>query len=134
MTLSQNLKKGIEGYCQTELSFRPGKMEDESSPEKVVEKIVGEVCVQISNENLELGCRLIKKEVIETAKKTVREELEIKMAIEARKQAKEAGVRFRDENIAPQLEVLPAALLPNHDGLTATQFQVYQDFARLSQG
>mmetsp|Transcript_12000 Transcript_12000/g.18537 ORF Transcript_12000/g.18537 Transcript_12000/m.18537 type:complete len:388 (-) Transcript_12000:780-1943(-) len=125
VTLSQNLKRGIENYFQTDLKFNKPIDDSEGPIEKIVEKVLTEVSTQTSNDNLELGCRLIKKEVVETAKKRVREELEIKMAIDARKLAKEAGIRYRDEAIAKQLEVLPPALLPNHDGLTSTQFQVY---------
>lgn len=52
---------------------------------------------------MELGCKLIKKEVIEKALKKVREDLHITQAIERRKRSEELGIRlFRDENIVAQ--------------------------------
>lgn len=85
-----------------------------------------------SRENLELGCKLIKKEVIEKALKKVREDPQINQAVERRKRAEEQGKRlFRDETIAAQLRDLPEQLQPDENGLNAAQFQVYADFALL---
>lgn len=61
---------------------------------------ITEIAYLASRENLELGCKLIKKEVIEKALKKVREDLHITQAIERRKRSEELGIRlFRDENI-----------------------------------
>jgi hypothetical protein len=88
--------------------------------------------VLASRENLELGCKLIKKEVIEKALKKVREDPQINQAVERRKRAEEQGKRlFRDETIAAQFRDLPEQLQPDEHGLNAAQFQVYADFALL---
>jgi hypothetical protein len=72
---------------------------------------------------------LIKKKVIEKALKKVREDNAITQAIERRQRSKELGItRFKDENIVAQFSELPPQLQPNHNGLTAPQFKVYEDF------
>ncbi len=66
-----------------------------------------------------MGCKLIKKAVIEKAQKKVREEQQIGRAIDVRKRSKEAGTTyFRDESIASQFSELPPQLQPNPNGLT----------------
>jgi len=66
----------------------------------VSEEQINDISVLASKENLELGCKLIKKEVIEKALKKVREDREIMQAVERRKRSEERGIRpFRDENI-----------------------------------
>jgi len=66
----------------------------------VSEEQINEIAVLASKENLELGCKLIKKEVIEKALKKVREDREIMQAVERRKRSEERGRRpFRDETI-----------------------------------
>ena len=53
-----------------------------------------------SKENLELGCKLIKKAVIDKALKKVREDLQIVKAIEKRKENESLGKKnFVDESI-----------------------------------
>ena len=53
-----------------------------------------------SRENLELGCRLIKKEVIEKALKRVREDPAVIQAVERRKRSEQLGIKvFRDDTI-----------------------------------
>lgn len=48
-----------------------------------------------------MGCKLIKKAVIEKAQKKVREEQQIAKAIDVRKKFKELGVTFfKDDSIA----------------------------------
>lgn len=59
------------------------------------------MAVLASKENLELGCKLIKKEVIEKALKKVREDREISQAVERRKRA-DTNRPFRDETIVAQ--------------------------------
>ena len=66
----------------------------------VKEDEITEIAYLASRENLELGCKLIKKEVIEKALKKVREDINITSAIERRKRSEELGIRlFRDESI-----------------------------------
>lgn len=70
---------------------------------------ITDIAYLASRENLELGCKLIKKEVIEKALKKVREDLHITQAIERRKRSEELGIRlFRDESIVAQFQELPA--------------------------
>lgn len=98
----------------------------------VTEEQVNEIAVLASRENLELGCRLIKKEVIEKALKKVREDPQINQAVERRKRAAEQGKRlFKDEAFAASFRGLPEPLRPDANGLSAAQFQVYADFASL---
>ena len=71
-----------------------------------------------SKENLELGCKLIKKAVIEKALKKVREDIAIVKAIEKRKENEGLGKKtFRDENIINQFQDLPPQLQPSPYGL-----------------
>jgi len=101
----------------------------------VTEEQINEIAVLASRENLELGCKLIKKEVIEKALKKVREDPQINQAVERRKRAEEQGKRlFKDEAIVAQSPDLPEQLQPDENGLSAAQFQVYADFALLGPG
>lgn len=77
---------------------------------------------------------LIKQKVIEKALKKVREDIQITQAIDSRLRCQELGIKqFRDDNIASQFNELPPQLQPNKEGLTDSQFQVYEDFQLLSQ-
>ena len=74
----------------------------------VSEDQINEFAVLASKENLELGCKLIKKEVIDKALKKVREDQSIISAIENRKQALERNIKlFRDTRIVSQFQELP---------------------------
>jgi hypothetical protein len=67
----------------------------------VHEHQINEITMLASRENLELGCMLIKKKVIEKALRKVREDYQITQAVERRQRSAELGIRlFRDENIA----------------------------------
>lgn len=80
----------------------------------MTEEQINEIAVLASRENLELGCKLIKKEVIEKALKKVREDPQIIQAVERRKRSEELGIRlFRDESIVAQFQELPPQLQPN---------------------
>lgn len=66
----------------------------------VTEEQINDIAVLASKDNLELGCKLIKKEVIEKALKKVREDPAIMSAVEKRKASEERGIRlFRDARI-----------------------------------
>lgn len=68
---------------------------------------------------MDLCCRLTKKEVIEKARRKIREDPAIVSAIESRKTAMERGIRpYRDPLIAEQLSELPPELQPDYNGLT----------------
>lgn len=108
------------------------QVEGDGYQTSVTEEQINEIAVLASRENLELGCKLIKKEVIEKALKKVREDPQINQAVERRKRAEEQGKRlFRDETIVAQFRDLPEQLQPDENGLSAAQFQVYADFALL---
>ncbi len=94
------------------------------------DSIINEFAQVASKENLELGCKLIRKAVIDRALTKVSEDKVIKRAIDQRK-AHAAGNPFRDESVIRGFQDLPPQLQPNPSGLTETQFQVYEDFNRL---
>jgi CCR4-NOT transcription complex subunit 1 len=80
MSLTTNIKKSFEMYVKLENY-------------EVNEEDINEVTVLASRENLEFGCTLIKKEVIDKALKKVREDPQILQAIEKRKRAQELGIK-----------------------------------------
>ena len=54
-------------------------------------------------------------------------------ALEKRRRSKEAGeTYFMDNEAAAQVADLPQQLQPNRGGLTADQYKVYSDFAKLN--
>ena len=76
-----------------------------------------------SKENLELGCKWIKQEVVTKAIRKVREDANIRKAIEQRKEHAQSGSgSFVDEEAKRMLIDLPHQLQPNLTGLTAQQF------------
>ena len=92
-----------------------------------------EIAQEASKENLELGCKIIKKAVIKQAMVWVKKDPTIAEALEKRRKAKETGETcFVDKDIAAQLAELPAQLQPNKNGLSADQYKVYSDFAKLN--
>ena len=95
----------------------------------VSEDKINDIAVLTSRENLELGCMLIKKKVIEKALRKVKEDIQITQAVERRQRSEELGIKlFRDENIVAQFQELPPQLQPNINGLSTAQFKVYEDF------
>ena len=84
---------------------------------------IQDIATMASKENLELGCKLIKKAVIDKALKKVREDLQIVKAIEKRKENESLGKKnFVDENIINQFQDLPPQLQPSPNGLNDAQF------------
>ena len=152
MSLTTNLKKIFDQHFRTELGLEVSNGANQSSTEEgtgasilsnadgqksesidnvdsngfltsVTEEQIQDIAVLASKENLELGCKLIKKEVIEKALKKVREDSAIMTAVENRKQAEERGIRpYRDNRIVAQFQELPPQLQPNQNGLTNAQF------------
>ena len=88
-----------------------------------------DVCKQIvdiaSLDNLELGCGLIAKIVIEKALNDVNHEESIKEAIQKRRNGEKNN---EDLNSAIPMHILPEILKPKASGLSKEQFQVYKDF------
>lgn len=68
-------------------------------------------------DNLDLGCALIKKAVIDKALEEVYQDNIILDALSKRRQAKEKNIAYRDENFLKSIEFLPEALRPSPNGL-----------------
>ena len=67
-----------------------------------------EIVQEASKDNLELGCKMIKKAVIDKAKVWIKQDKEIIDALEKRKKSKEAGEKnFVDNDFASQIADLP---------------------------
>lgn len=92
-----------------------------------------EIAQTASKENLDLGCKMIKREVIDKALRKVREDMTMNSAIDKRERAAASGItNFVDEEIAKTMVELPVQLQPNRNGLDAAQFKVYSDFSKLN--
>lgn len=122
VSLTTNLKKIFDQHFRTELGLEVSASANQLTTDETAESLniseivdengylisvteeqIQDIAVLASKENLELGCKLIKKEVIEKALKKVREDSAIMTAIENRKQAEERGVRlYRDTRIIAQ--------------------------------
>lgn len=97
------------------------------------EEELQEIAQNASKENLDLGCKMIKRAVIDKALRKIREDHIMNQAIEKRDKASQNGVtNFVDEEIAKTMVELPPQLQPNRDGLDAAQFKVYSDFSKLN--
>ena len=81
-------------------------------------------------DNLDLGCALIKKAVIEKALDEVNQDQQIIEAIEKRKHAREKGEKYFDETIYKITRNLPEVLRPGLGGLAPDQFKIYEEFGR----
>lgn len=136
MSLTNNIKKALENHFRSqgfEIRSGLGAME-EKDQRTINEENISEIAVLVCRENLELGCKLIKVEVIEKALRKVREDITIQAAVDKRKRAEQIGVKqFKDEDISGPFNELPIQLRPNLNGLTHAQFQVYKDFKKLDQ-
>lgn len=91
-----------------------------------------EIIHDTSVDNLDLGCALIKKAVIETALEEVNQDIVIIDAIMRRRKARETGIPFVDENMIQIYESLPPALRPNIGGLSKDQMRIYEDFGKIA--
>lgn len=92
MSLSNNIKKAFDTCLEESIDTQGERLNDNQ---------IAELAVSVSRENLELGCMLIKRQVIEKALKKVREDLAIQGAIEKRKRAQELGLTsYKDEEIS----------------------------------
>ena len=96
------------------------------------EKTKEDIIHAASVENLDLGCALIKKAVIEKALEEVSQDPVILEAMEKRKLANAKGVPFYDENIIKIYQSLPMALRPTLGGLTRDQMGIYEEFGRFA--
>lgn len=79
MSLTNNVKKALDNHFRTEgVEIRQSMIPiDDKEPKVINEDNLSEIAVLVCRENLELGCRLIKVEVIEKALRKVREDITI---------------------------------------------------------
>lgn len=110
LALCENLKENLTQ--QTNLN------------EENIEKIVKIT----SLDNLDLGCALIKKAVIEKALEDVNNDQTILEILKKRKIAREKGENYFDEKYMRLTQFLPEALRPSINGLTEEQLKIYEDF------
>ncbi|CAD8144744.1 unnamed protein product [Paramecium octaurelia] len=81
-----------------------------------------------AQENLDLGCALIRKAVIERALEDVNQDPSILEQLEKRQRCKEKGQQYRDEITQNQLKFLPEPLQPRISGLTEEEIRIYEEF------
>ena len=82
-----------------------------------------EIVQDVSKENLELGCKMIRKAVISKARKWVKQDPQILEAIDKRQKWKQSGEKyFVDNDFSSQIAELPPQLRPNKTGLSDDQF------------
>jgi CCR4-NOT transcription complex subunit 1 len=112
IALCELLKEGLQGR-----GF------DEEAVEKIV-KIT-------SLDNLDLGCALIKKAVIEKALEDVNTDQTIIEILKKRKLAREKGEQYYDEKYVRMTQFLPEQLRPQIGGLTEEQLKIYEDFGNV---
>jgi CCR4-NOT transcription complex subunit 1 len=113
MAFQQNLKANLDSY--------------DNITEEAKELIVNTT----SLDNLDLGCALIKKAVIEKALDDVNQDTTLHEAIEKRRMARERGIPFFDENAANIYQNLPEPLRHSSKGLTPEQMRIYEDFGKV---
>ena len=89
------------------------------------DEMISEFANLASKENLELGCDLIKKAVVQKALTKVRKDQAIIDATEKRRDYRGPQDGFQDDSQNRILD-LPEKLKPLPTGLTEDQFQVYQ--------
>lgn len=95
--------------------------------EEAIEKIVKIT----SLDNLDLGCALIKKAVIEKALEDVNTDQTIIEILKKRKLAREKGEQYYDEKYVRVTQFLPEQLRPQIGGLTEEQLKIYEDFGNV---
>lgn len=96
------------------------------------EKTKEDIIHTTSVENLDLGCALIKKAVIEKALEDVQQDHVLLEAIEKRRIAREQGMQYYDEAAIKIYESLPPALRPTLGGLTKDQMRIYEEFGKIT--
>ena len=82
-------------------------------------------------DNLDLGCALIKKAVIESAEEAIRKDEVINNSINERNSSFTQGKQFRDESFLREIpDIVPEELRPKIGGLTLEEFLVYDEFRK----
>lgn len=98
------------------------------------ERMKDDVVHTTSVDNLDLGCALIKKAVIEKAVDEVNQDPSMREAVEKRKLFQTKGIPFYDENIIKIYQSLPMALRPALGGLNREQMAIYEEFGKFTKG
>lgn len=80
--------------------------------------MISEVANNASQENLELGCNIIKNTVFDDTAKRIWQDEDISFAMERRRIANQEGRPFVDEHHVANFVDLPEILRPNVNGLT----------------
>lgn len=85
-----------------------------------------------SRDNLDLGCALIKKAVIEKALEDINKDSAINEQIERRREAQSKREMFRNEMPVSQeiADTVPEQLRPRIGGLSEEEFKIYEDFQK----
>jgi len=86
---------------------------------------------QVTQENSEIGCQKIIKEVQREAIKNIAKEDSILNEIAKREKALQDGSDFRDLSRINSYDMVPEQLRPKNDGLTEAEFQVYKDYENI---
>jgi CCR4-NOT transcription complex subunit 1 len=79
-------------------------------------------------DNLDLGCSLIRKAVMEKALEDVTQDPIIMKALEKRQLAQKRGETYVDESYQRIVSFLPEALRPRLGGLLPQELRIYEDF------
>lgn len=97
---------------------------------------IDQACMQISTDNLELGCRIIEKEAADRAAKEITDSLQ--SLFDARRRHRETGnpqpyydASFFNSQSGRFPATLPESLRPARGGLLPGQLRVYEDFPRI---
>lgn len=85
-----------------------------------------------SIDNLDLGCALIKKAVIEKAQDDVNQDHQLLEAVEKRKMARDRGIQYYDEQAYQTSLTIPDGLRASVGGMNREQFKIYEDFGKIT--
>ena len=96
------------------------------------EKSKEDIIHTTSVDNLDLGCALIKKAVIEKALEDVNQDPILIEAIEKRRIFRETGMPYYDETVFKVYESLPPSLKPAMGGLSKDQMRIYEEFGKIT--
>ena len=86
----------------------------------------------IRNENIDIGCQKVRLEIQKEAVIGISREEGILEAIRLREVAASQGKQYRDISNIENFNKLPDLLKPSDDGLSESDFQVYQDFDNMT--
>lgn len=89
-------------------------------------KQIEQIAQTITKDNLDIGSSYIQQSVIQKSKQRVREDQAIREAIEKRKAANAAKVKFSGSIVVP--EKVPASIWPQTVGITNPEMEVYRQF------